>query len=57
MFKIDRSNNKLIEIEKKNFSDFGLRERDHLQEWLVKHPKSLGEDFLVIQKEYQRQHL
>ena len=52
MFKIDRSNNKLIEIEKKNFSDFGLKERTHLQEWLVKHPKSLGEDLLVIQKEF-----
>ena len=52
MYKIDQNKNNLIEIEKKNFSDFGFRERDHLQEWLVKNPQSLGEDLLVIQKEF-----
>jgi hypothetical protein len=52
MYKIDKNKNNLIEIEKKNFSDFGFRERDHLQEWLVKNPQSLGEDLLVIQKEF-----
>ena len=52
MYKIDKNKNNLIEIEKKNFSDFGLRERDHLQEWLVKNPQSLGEDLLVIKKEF-----
>jgi len=56
MYKIDRDNNKLIKIEKKNFSDAGFRERDHLQEWLVQHPNSLGEDLLVIQKEFSGFH-
>ena len=56
MYKIDRDNNKLIEIEKKNFSDSEFRERDHLQEWLVEHPNSLGEDLLVIQKEFSGFH-
>ena len=52
MYKIDKKENRLVEIEKKNFSDFGFRERDHLQEWLVKNPQSLGEDLLIIQKEF-----
>ena len=30
MYKIDKKENRLVEIEKKNFSDFGFRERDHL---------------------------
>tara|TARA_B100000780_G_C20745462_1_gene296135 strand:- start:246 stop:422 length:177 start_codon:yes stop_codon:yes gene_type:complete len=52
MYKIDKNENNLIELEKKKFSDFGFRERDNLQEWLVKNSQSLGEDLLVIQKEF-----
>ena len=52
MYKIDKNENNLIELEKKKFSDFGFRERDNLQEWLVKNSQSLREDLLVIQKEF-----
>lgn len=52
MFKVDLSDNHLIQLEERRFSDLKLNERDHLQEWLVHTPEALGEDLLVIQKEF-----
>ncbi|HLM39878.1 MAG TPA: hypothetical protein VK434_09835, partial [Microvirga sp.] len=34
------------------FGELGLRERDHLQEWLAALPDALGEELLIIQKEF-----
>lgn len=53
MFKIDRQNNKLIELDKKSFHDLGFRERAHLQEWIADNPSTLGEELLIIQKEFR----
>ncbi|MBZ8117381.1 DUF4268 domain-containing protein [Roseovarius sp. LXJ103] len=59
MFQIDRSTNRLRKLERPNFSEVGVRERDHLQEWLASMPEALceamGEDeggLLIIQKEF-----
>lgn len=52
MYKIDKENNDLINLESRQFSDLGFRERDHLQEWIAKNPEVLGEELLIIQKEY-----
>lgn len=52
MFKVDLSDNHLVKLEERRFSDLKLNEREHLQEWLVKTPEALGEDLLVIQKEF-----
>lgn len=56
MFQIDRSANRLRKLERATFSEFGFREREHLQEWLASTPESLGEtlgdDLLIIQKEF-----
>lgn len=52
MYLIDKENNKIKEITKKTFSELGFRERDHLQEWLEGNPEALGEDLLIIQKEF-----
>ena len=52
MFKVDRSENRLVQIEERRFGDLELRERDHLQEWLVQNPEALGEELLIIQKEF-----
>ncbi|WP_319205416.1 DUF4268 domain-containing protein [uncultured Ilyobacter sp.] len=52
MFLISRENNEIIPIEKKTFHELGFREREHLQEWIAKNPNSLGEDLLIIQKEF-----
>jgi hypothetical protein len=52
MFRVDRARNRIQRLEKKRFADLNLRERSHLQEWLANLPDALGEDLLVIQKEF-----
>lgn len=56
MFQIDRSQNRLKQLERITFSEVGLREREHLQEWLANTPAALGEaigeELLIIQKEF-----
>ena len=52
MFKVNLSENRLVRLEKRRFDDLNLQERPHLQEWLVQTPEALGEDLLVIQKEF-----
>ena len=52
MYQIDKQNNDLIKLEPRQFGDLGFRERDHLQEWIAKNPEVLGEELLIIQKEY-----
>lgn len=52
MFRIDREQNTIEPLDKKTFSSLGFREREHLQEWIAKNPYSLGEELLIIQKEF-----
>jgi hypothetical protein len=52
MFRVDRSQNRLSCLVQKRFSELALRERDHLQEWLANQPDALGEELLIIQKEF-----
>ena len=52
MYQIDKGKNDIKELAKRLFSDLGFRERDHLQEWIAKHPEVLGEGLLIIQKEF-----
>ena len=52
MFKVNLSENRLVRLEKRRFNDLNLQERPHLQEWLVQTPEALGEELLVIQKEF-----
>jgi hypothetical protein len=52
MYRIDLSKNRLTRLVQKRFSDLQLRERDHLQEWLANQPDALGEELLIIQKEF-----
>ena len=52
MYIIDKDDNKLVKVEKKTFKSLGLDERHNLQEWIAKEPSSLGEDLLIIQKEF-----
>ena len=52
MFKVNLLENRLVRLEKRRFSDLNLQERPHLQEWLVQTPEALGEELLVIQKEF-----
>jgi hypothetical protein len=52
MYIIDKQSNTIQNIKAVTFSELGFRERGHLQEWLEGHPEALGEDFLIIQKEF-----
>ena len=52
MYKINKSSNSIEPLEEKSFSSLGFRERDHLQEWVLKKPDVLGEPLLIIQKEF-----
>lgn len=56
MFQVDRTTNRLRKLDRTSFSDAGLREREHLQEWIATMPEALGEtlgeDLLIIQKEF-----
>lgn len=52
MFLVNRSENRLHKLEEKRFSALNLREREHLQEWLAAQPDALGEELLIIQKEF-----
>lgn len=52
MFQVNRAENRIRRLEERRFGDLGLRERDHLQEWLAGLPDALGEELLIIQKEF-----
>lgn len=56
MFRVDLAQNRLTRLVQKRFSDLNLRERDHLQEWLAHLPDALGEELLIIQKEFDGFH-
>ena len=52
MYIVNKQNNKLEPIEKTSFKAVGIKERKDLQEWIAKNPEVLGEELLIIQKEF-----
>jgi Domain of unknown function (DUF4268) len=52
MYLINRAANRIEPLQPRTFSELGLRERANLQEWIANHPVALGEELLVIQKEF-----
>lgn len=52
MFVINKKSNTISEIAAKTFHSLKLKERDHLQEWIAKNSSCLGEELLIIQKEF-----
>jgi hypothetical protein len=52
MYRIDKSSNAIEPLQERSFGELGLRERTHLQEWVAKYPLALGEELLIIQKEF-----
>ena len=52
MYQIDKDANRISPLQEKRFSELGFREREHLQEWLAANPEVLGEELLIIQKEF-----
>lgn len=52
MYRINRASNRISRLKKVSFSELGFTERNHLQEWVANAPDSLGEELLIIQKEF-----
>ena len=52
MFSIDKLNRKAVSLDKKSFSELKIFERCDLQEWIADNPIILGENLLIIQKEF-----
>ena len=52
MYILNQANKSLIKAEKCSFKSLNLKERQDLQEWIAKEPDSLGENLLIIQKEF-----
>lgn len=52
MYRINKSTNRITRLKEVSFSELGFSERNHLQEWLANQPDALGEELLVIQKEF-----
>lgn len=52
MYRIDKQKNRIVPLQDCKFSELGFSERNHLQEWIAYHPKALGEELLIIQKEF-----
>lgn len=52
MYQIDKISNQITQIQKTTFKNLNFIERDHLQEWLAYQPNALGEELLILQKEF-----
>jgi hypothetical protein len=52
MYLINKDTNNIEKLEQVTFKSAGFKERKHLQEWIAKNPLSLGEELLIIQKEF-----
>jgi hypothetical protein len=52
MYLINKEQNRIEKLTEKSFSRLGFKERENLQVWLENNPEALGEELLVIQKEF-----
>ena len=52
MYRVDLNEKRLIKLSNTTFSQQNIRERFDIQEWVEKTPDILGEDLLIIAKEY-----
>ena len=52
LFRIDPHTKESSSMEEVDFARLGFRERRDIQEWIANNPRILGEDLLIIGKEY-----
>lgn len=52
MYKVDIANKRLIELTLVNFGDLKLTEPYDIEDWIEKTPKVLGEELLIITRQY-----
>ena len=52
LFRVDPNTKVSVKASKVDFSSLGLEERTDIQEWVVANPEILGDDLLIIAKEF-----
>lgn len=52
LFKIDSSTHSAEAVAEVDFAKLGFQERRHIQEWVAKNPSILGEELLIVGKEF-----
>jgi hypothetical protein len=52
MYVVNKTSNDIDLVKNITFGEAGFKERQHLQEWIAKNPSCLGEELLIIQKEF-----
>jgi hypothetical protein len=52
MYKLNKESKTLEEIHESTFENLDLKERKDIQEWICKEPRILGEELLIIAKEF-----
>lgn len=52
MYRVDKKDKTTDKIKEISFKECGLSERKDLQEWIANNPTILGEELLIIQKEF-----
>lgn len=52
MYKVNKTTKILEKVNETSFKDIKCKEREDLQEWIVSNPSILGEELLIIQKEF-----
>ena len=52
LFRVNPESRKTDKIEEVDFRRLGLKERKDIQEWVAANPSILGEDLLIIGKEF-----
>ncbi|MCH7745091.1 MAG: DUF91 domain-containing protein [Chloroflexi bacterium] len=52
LFRIDQNNGKSEAVTEVDFKSLGFQERRDIQEWIVDNPSILGEELLVVGKEF-----
>ena len=52
LYRIDTESRSAEKVEEVNFNELGLKERYDIQEWVAANPAILGEDLLIVNKEF-----
>ena len=52
MYRLNKEENFLEEINETTFYENDLKERQHIEEWIRKNPEVMGEELLIIGHEY-----
>ncbi len=52
LFTIKKEDDHIVQLEDEKHADLDILERDDLEEWVIREPRLLGEELLIISSEY-----